>query len=198
MELFQKNQNETDLFQQKILIGDVGQPEDFHRELVRHDVQGKSSNVYESIAEANNYFPKFKELPEEPKTDNQVQSDSSEGFLKKKPEEKENAVVEDLAKIIKTEIPKVQTFEDNFLKKSLQKNKNETILNQDKLIAENNNDNPITRETETQNIKNDTEPKSKKLNESAIGKKLLNLVGSPKCLNKRGFSHIFKITMSEQ
>ena len=186
MELFQKNQNETDLFQQKILIGDVGQPEDFHRELVRHDVQGKSSNIYESIAEANNFFPKFKELPEETITNNQIKSDSSEGFLKKKSDEKENAVVEDLAKIIKSELPKEQNSEDNFLKKSSQKNKNETILNPDKLMVENNNENPITRESEKQNIKNDTEQKSIKTNESAIGKKLLNLVGSPKCLNKRG------------
>lgn len=43
------------------MIGDFGQPEDFHRELVRHDVTGKSSNVYESIADEKDFFPKFKE-----------------------------------------------------------------------------------------------------------------------------------------
>ena len=107
--------------------------------------------------------------------------------MKKKPDEKENAVVEDLAKIINNELPKEQNSEDNFLKKSSQNNKNETILNLDKPIPENNNENPITRESEKQNIKNDTEQKSIKTNESAIGKKLLNFVGSPKCLNKRGF-----------
>lgn len=115
--------------------------------------------------------------------------------MEKKKDEKESAMAEDLAKVIKTDILKKQNSEVNFLKRSLQKNKNETLINPEKLNLENKNEIPITHEYEKQNIKNDTEQKSGKTNESAIGKKLLNLVGSPKCLNKRGFNHIFKIAV---